>query len=59
MNFEDRFQAEWISAGDAVINKNRESQLNILENELVNIKNSLSIIEDKQRRLANLSKLYN
>lgn len=59
MNFEDRFHAEWISAGEAVFNVNKENQLNILQEELANIENSLTVIEEKQRRLANLSKLYN
>lgn len=59
MRFEDRFQAEWISAENGMHKTNRTKQLDVLENELADIKNSLSVIEEKQRRLANLSRLYN
>ena len=59
MNFEDRFQAEWVSAGDAVLKINRTRHLDVLEHELADIKDSLNVIEEKQRRLANLSRLYN
>ncbi|MBR1754478.1 hypothetical protein IJ732_06535 [bacterium] len=59
MNFEERFKAEWISAANSAVTINsRTKDISVLEDELLNIKNSLSAIEDKQRILANLSKLY-
>lgn len=57
MRFEDRFNAEWISASDIAVSKSGKT-LDMLEHELADINESLAIIDEKRRVLANLSKLY-
>ena len=57
MEMEYKFQ--WFAVGDSsVVNLHQTKSLDVLEQELADIQNSLEVIDAKRRMLANLSKLY-
>ena len=58
MKFENKFETKWLSTEETIKKGIQAKKLETLETELLNIKDSLELIKEKQRRLANLAKLY-
>lgn len=57
MEMENNYQ--WVSVGNSgLMDLHQTKSLDVLEQELADIQNSLEVIDAKRRMLANLSKLY-
>lgn len=57
MEMNNEFQ--WVAVGDSsLMNLHQTKSVDVLEQELADIQNSLEVIDAKRRMLANLSKLY-
>lgn len=57
MDLEKEFNVQWVSTGEKNISSNVH-RLDILEQELEDIKNNIEFIDEKRRVLTNLLKLY-